>query len=59
MDPVIMKLILASDREEKTVPAICRLACLKSLSDKEDGFSEEEGEAVQRFLSSLLREEIV
>ena len=59
MDPSIMKLILAADRDGQDLPAICRLAFLKCLADSADGFSEEEGEAAQRFLTSLLREEIV
>ena len=59
MDPAVMKLILAVDREEQEMPAICRLAFLKCLSERADGFSEEEGDAARRFLTSLLREEIV
>ena len=59
MDPAIMKLITAADRDGQDLPAICRLAFLKCLADRADGFSEEEGEAAQRFLTSLLREEIV
>ena len=54
-----MKLILAADREGQAMPAICRLAFLKCLADREDGFSEEESDAAQRFLTSLMREEIV
>ena len=59
MDPAVMKLILAADREGQAMPAICRLAFLKCLADREDGFSEEESDAAQRFLTSLMREEIV
>ena len=59
MDPAVMKLILEADREGQAMPAICRLAFLKCLSDREDGFSEEESGTAQRFLTSLLREEIV
>jgi len=59
MDPLVMQLITEADREGNNVPAICRLAYLKELADRSEGFSEAEGAAAQRFLSSLLREEIV
>ena len=59
MDPAVMALILSADRDGLEIPAIGKLAFLKCLSEREDGFTEDEGEAAQRFLSSLIREEIV
>jgi hypothetical protein len=59
MDPLIMNLITEADREGHTLPAICRLAYLKTLAEGNANFSEKEAAAAERFLSSLLREEIV
>ena len=59
MDPRIMNLITEVDREGHTLPAICRLAYLKTLAEGSANFSEKEAVAAERFLSSLLREEIV
>ena len=59
MDPAVMELILSADRDGLEIPAIGKLAFLKCLSEREDGFTEAEGDAAQRFLSSLIREEIV
>ncbi len=65
MDPDIMRLIALADRDGHSMPAICRLAYLKTLVDRADRgdapdhFSEEEAETAKRFLLSLLREEIV
>ena len=59
MDPAIMRLIAAADREGQETPAICRLAFLKNLSERTDGIKENESATAHRFLVSLLREEIV
>ena len=59
MDSSIMNLITEADREGQTLPAICRLAYLKTLAEGEGNFSEEEAASAERFLTSLLREEIV
>ena len=59
MEPGIMRLITAEDREGHEIPAICRLAYLKTLVERSDSFSEEEADSAGRFLTSLLREEIV
>ena len=59
MEPGIMRLITAADREGHEMPAICRLAYLKTLVERSDSLSEEEAESAGRFLTSLLREEIV
>ena len=59
MESGIMKLITEADQEDQEIPAICRLAYLKTLADKTDNFSEEEAVTAKRFLTSLLREEIV
>lgn len=59
MDPGIMELLTQEEQEGGKVPPVCRLAFLKSLADRDDNFSEKEAAAAQRFLSSLLREEIV
>ena len=59
MQPKVMQLITQADREGQDVPAICRLAYLKTLVERTDGFSESEAAAAKRFLTSLLRQEIV
>ena len=59
MDPAVMGLITAADREGRTMPAICRLAYLKTLASGTDNFSEEEAETAKRFLTSLLQEEVI
>ena len=59
MESGIMQLITEADREGHVLPAICRLAYLKALVEKEGNYSESEAVTAQRFLSSLLREEIV
>ncbi len=59
MDSDIMKLITMADREGHALPAICRLAYLKTLADRTDSFTEGEADTAKRFMISLLREEIV
>ena len=59
MQPGIMRLITQADQEGRELPAICRLAYLKTLAERRDNYSENEAAAAKRFLSSLLREEIV
>ena len=59
MEPGIMRLITLADREGTSMPPICRLAYLKTLARKTGNFSEEEAETAGRFMTSLLREEIV
>ena len=59
MDSDIMKLITMADREGHALPAICRLAYLKTLADRTDSFTEGEADTAKRFMTSLLREEIV
>ena len=59
MDPGIMKLITEAAGEGHELPAICRLAYLKTLADRTDSFTEDEADTAKRFLTSLLREEIV
>ena len=59
MSPDIMRLITTADREGHALPAICRLAFLKTLADRTDNFTEDEAATAKRFMTSLLREEIV
>ena len=59
MDLGIMQLLTRADQEGQQIPPVCRLAYLKTLADSEGGFTEKEAAAAQRFLLSLLREEIV
>ena len=59
MDSDIMKLITMADREGHALPAICRLAYLKTLADRTDSFTEGEADTAKKFMISLLREEIV
>ena len=59
MDPAVMSLIGEADLQDVRLRPICRLAYLKTLAAKEDGLKEEEMITAKRFLSSLLREEIV
>ncbi|MBQ9049713.1 MAG: hypothetical protein IJ126_03790 [Lachnospiraceae bacterium] len=59
IDSDIMKLITMADREGHALPAICRLAYLKTLADRTDSFTEGEADTAKRFMISLLREEIV
>ena len=55
----VMRLITEADREGHELPAICRLAYLKTLADRTDNFTEDEAVTAKRFMTSLLREEIV
>ncbi|MBQ8053179.1 MAG: hypothetical protein IJ198_05200 [Lachnospiraceae bacterium] len=65
MDPRIMRLIAQADGEGNSMPPICRLAYLKTLVDRADRagqsepLTEEEAATAERFLLSLLKEEIV
>ena len=59
MDGKIMALIAEADREGMSIEPVCKLAFLKELSERTDGFSQEEGEAAQRFIRALVRQEIV
>jgi hypothetical protein len=42
-----------------SIEPVCKLAFLKELSERTDGFSQEEAEAAQRFIRALVRQEIV
>ena len=46
-------------RERVMRTAICRLAYLKTLASGTENFSEEEAETAKRFLTSLLKEEVI
>ena len=59
MDPAVMDLIGNADLQDEPLKPICRLAYLKILAAKEEGLEEQEMITAKRFLSSLLREEIV
>ena len=59
MGPEIMKLITDADQDGMNIEPICKLAFLKHISERTEGFSEREGETAERFLKSLLRQEIV
>ena len=59
MGQEIMKLITDADQDGMSVEPICKLAFLKSLSERTEGFSEREGETAERFLNSLVKQEIV
>ncbi len=59
MEPGIMRLLTQTDQEGHALPAICRLAYLKTLAQSAEDFSESEAVTAKRFLSSLVREEIV
>ena len=59
MGPEIMKLITDADQDGMSIEPICKLAFLKHLAERTEGFSEREGETAERFLTSLLRKEIV
>ena len=58
MEAPMMALITALHTEGKALPPIIRLAYLKALSKRKDGFDEQEADTASQFMSSLIREDI-
>ena len=59
MEPEIMQVLTAADFDGNEIPPICRLAYLKTLAESAEGIPEKAAATAQRFMASLLREEIV